>query len=164
MAFDLETVRTALVNVLIANTSTIAASLTAAEVKMVRRGTPISKPTGVGQYPALWVSHRAKDQTWANLGPTAQREIRPAFRIWGALSATPESNAAGFGGHELAEMESAKMADNVEGVLRANVTLSSTVGWALPTHTEYNATMPGFGNEAQVCAFYIDVDCFTIDT
>ena len=164
MAFDMETVRTALINALIANTATIAGSLTAGVVNAIKRGAPSTQPVGLNQYPAIWVAYAGKAEDWAELGPSARRTIRPRLRIVGAVMGTAESNAAGGSSHVTAESQAATMADNIENVIRDNITLSQTVAWIKPTNTEYNYQGAGFAPEAHVSAFMIETEAFTFDT
>ena len=164
MAFDMETVRTALVNVLTENTATIAGSLTAGAVNSITRGSPANQPKGIHQYPAIWVSYAGQTPDWAEIGPSARRMIRPRLRIVGSVSGTAESNAAGGASHITAETQAATMADNIQNVINANISLSQTVAFIKVTDVEYNYQGPGFAPEAHASAFKIETEALTFDT
>ena len=164
MAFDMETVRTALVNVLTENTATLAGSLTAGAINAITRGMPGTQPKGIHQYPAIWVAYAGQTPDWAELGPSARRTIRPRLRIVGAVQGTAESNAAGGASHITAETQAATLADNIQNIINANITLSQTVAWFKVTEVEYNYQGPGFAPEAHVSAVRIETEGFTFDT
>lgn len=128
MALDVETCLQAVVQVLRDNTSTIAGSLSMAEIRTIREGDPRSAPVAVDEYPAILVRLATEDESFAQLGQRNNLH-KLEFLIFPMIH-----NSAG-------DIESDKdartMAKNVKSVLKSNIRLSNTALSSLPKRVDY---------------------------
>jgi len=129
MPLDTDNILTSVLNVLRNNTTTIAESLTSASAIGLIRSS--DAPISMDQYPAIIVKLSNKEEEFNVIGQRNNfHEL--SFDIIPMLNydiGTSES-----------DQEVRKMSRGIKDVLKANVTLSSTVAWVIPETVEYFPT------------------------
>lgn len=129
MALDSDNVLNSIVNVLTANTSTIANSLTSSsDIKFISVGDARNVPVTVDQYPGIMIKLAREVEEFAQIG---QRLNKHQLEFDIALLA--------YSAHKYTEAEQdiRKMTRNVKSVLKNEITLSGTALWSLPEIVDY---------------------------
>lgn len=132
MALDVYAVGTALGTRLEGANTTTAGGLSAGlsrKVQLIKRGRWDKTPILNTQYPAVLYRITSRDQEWSELGPTARRRNTLSAEVVGIVFESPSTAA---------EQQMHLLADNIDTVLRGDLTLSNTVDWLLVERTEYD--------------------------
>ena len=154
MRFDYEANVAAVRNVLNThNTTTAAPDLSSGLTTRVRNvfiNDPDVSSVRWNDLPAIFIRIQEADEEAASLGPTgptAHRKTKFAnYEVIG-MYVRDGANSA----HSAMLTEIYRLAENVEGVFQANITLSGTALWCNPVNTNFGSF--GFGDGVRVKGF-----------
>ena len=137
MALNLVTLQASLKNLIDKNNSTtssydISSSLNE-RVKFIGIGDVDNSPIPNTQYPAVLVKLKSKSEEFSQLGNSAKRKCNISFEV---CPITMYGMGVGLGGQK-ADEECIYLAQNIEALLRAYITLSSTVDYSLIVNTTF---------------------------
>lgn len=148
MPFDYESNVTAMQTVLRnANTTTASPDLSSGLTTRIRNIT-INDPEVIAvqwdDLPAIYLRIQNSDETFAtlgNTGPTANTKFKEAtYEVIGMYIRDGAHTA-----HSTMLLEVYRLAENLEGVFQANLTLSGTALWCNPIDTNFGAFQLGEG-------------------
>ena len=130
MALDTLSVANSIIDILKANTSTLASSLTSSsEINTINLGDFRSLPITIDAYPAVLVKLVSEDEEFAQIGQRNNKHILQ----FDLASLVYQSDSA---------IESDKdcftLTKNLKSVLKTNITLSNTALLSLPERVEYH--------------------------
>lgn len=142
MALNVSSVLTSIENLLVKNNTTsssddISSGLTK-RVQVFRKGvrgisekTPLAKNV---QYPAIFTELSSKEEELRSIGNNSKRDISVEFLI---VPVVDYSGTPGSGIYD-SDNEVMILTQNIEGLLRGNITLSSTVSWSEVVSTDWS--------------------------
>lgn len=127
MALDTDNILSSILNVLRANTATIAASLSSSDniIGLIRSGIA---PIPLSQYPAIIVKLPNKTEDFSQIGQRKNKHEVP-FDIIPMISYEVRSSES--------DKDIRKIVRGIKQTLKNNITLSNTVYWSMPEIVEY---------------------------
>jgi len=88
-------------------------------------------------YPYVFTELVSKEEDFAQVGNSSNRDTVTQFRVIPVTDYGLGSTVGASEGLEVADLELIKLAQNIENLLRAKISLSSTVDHILISNTEY---------------------------
>jgi len=146
LALDLTSQLTSLVNLLDENNTTtstynISASLSSSKVKTVYKGVAgmhESFPVPATMYPCVFVELVSKSEELNEIGRSARRWVDMTFDI---IPVTNYGMGQSGVDRTASDVEIIQLTQNIEALIRANITLSSTVDIAEIRDTDYSVRL-----------------------
>lgn len=131
MALDTDDVLNPIINILKANTGTLATSLTTANhINLIKEGDARETPVQLTSYPCILIKLTREEEEFAQLGQRKNKH-ELVFEIMPFVYSTQNNTTA--------VKDIRKLTKNIKKVLKDNITLTTTANvlWSLPETVDY---------------------------